>query len=394
MAEKKFELLTEEQKLKRINDARRARGIAGYEALARVFNMDSKKRLWSLLSGKSGLSQTTRRKPRRSIEKQILLLKTRFPKEIKRAEVKWEKLTKSQKLERISDAKRAKEYASYEVITRLFNMGCKTTVMSYLKEQIDFHRIGSHGRTPRMNSESQELFIKSINIDVARGSQHIKKSELRGKLGECAEMLGFPVEKSTPTGNSVISRLQEKNPTLKVKFSSPRVKNKAKAAASNPETVKAMFTFLADFAVKNTWKLPGCGIQEAAIPSFAIAAWDEIQMCSEDGKFRITSCGRTLTEIRSSGLHTFKLTLMLGVLLNGIALPPFGIFDGTSWSTFSGRLRAVPSDWSFWFSPSGSMFKSTGDNDNFTAGTMLKFADHIIHMRDDMQTPIDSSLKS
>ena len=256
----------------------------------------------------------------------------------------------------------------------------KSALSRHGSGEISPQRIGSKEKPPRIDPASEKYFLKAISMGSARGSNAISRDMLPGLIQDFSESLGTTTYCVAPTDNSRMERMRVRHPDTPPKAVKPKVKSKVKAASSNPAVVKAMFSFWEEWVINHSWRgQPGCGLGETGMPSCALAAWDEVQVCCKDGDVKIITCGNQTAEIRASGLHDFKLSLMLGVLTNGVCLPPFCLFDGTTWRTLSGRLSGVPTEWSFWCTPSGSM---TNTSDDDTVGAMVKFAEHIVkHVR-------------
>ena len=163
-----------------------------------------------------------------------------------------------------------------------------------------------------------------------------------------------------------------------LKTAKPRVRSRAKMSATSPSTVKAMFTTLQSIATNNAWSLPGCGKGSPNIPAGAVICNDEIQVCQERGEKILIICqGKQIPLAISSGIDSFKLTILVSVGLDGVLHPPVCVYSGKTWQTGpDGRLRGINSDWGFDYTDTGSVKKSSGDGQTFRPGTMAKVAHH------------------
>ena len=182
-------------------------------------------------------------------------------------------------------------------------------------------------------------------------------------LGHAADALGQrSARQDEPLAAATRTKYarQEANTDLKIGTVREVPKEGGKIKAMAPEVVAAMFINIKGEFEKYNW--PGAPLGSPMIPSVNCWFHDEVALTCDDDKrgYKVVIAGANGKhalgkEFTSGGNH---VTLMASQTGSGQALPGFLIFTGKQWTTKTGRLRGVPSNWTATYSETGSNLKN------------------------------------
>ena len=266
-------------------------------------------------------------------------------------------------------------------IARIFGVS-EMTISRYANRKRSAERAGKRGRTPLLSDDILDMIFMEAGKMATQGRGWTRLQFAEVVQGIRRDVFGQ--EAVLPSKSWIRNqRIRfEERCGKKTRMQVPRTKDMSKAMASKPEVVKAYFSMLADVFKEYEWE--GCSKGMPTCPADRIVVWDEVgcKYQTEAGqKVLVLDQNRAESLSKASSDTIGHFTIMLGFSLDGTTVPSFCVFKGKVWRTKFGRLKGLPSEWTFTESESGSMTSCQVINQpkgpKVVKGTMMLWAEHV-----------------